>query len=162
MICHASFLIDRLTFAGGRAKGFARIAQVKKHLNVAGLLRFVAPPEMAPPTPPSSPPLPYAARFRTAPHDNKYPLAGSFRPFVARPSFPCVGAKSALAKGQLQFIVARDIQSGWDDMRIYPALFNFAKRYRTRKKPFQSFVVRFRGPQSRTATRSEKHTSELP
>jgi FPC/CPF motif-containing protein YcgG len=80
--------------------------------------------------------------------DNEDPLAAKFRQFVARPGFPCVGAKSALAKRQLQFVVARDITSAWDDLRIYPALFNFAKAYRSHKTLFQSFIVLFRGPRS--------------
>jgi hypothetical protein len=80
--------------------------------------------------------------------DNSDPLAAKFRGFLANPRFPCVGAKAALAKGQLQFIVARDIRSAWDDMRIYPALFNFAKRDRARNRQYQSFVVIFRGPLS--------------
>lgn len=80
--------------------------------------------------------------------DNDDYLAGKFRQFIARPGFPCVGAKSALAKRQLQFIVARDIASAWDDLRIYPALFNFAAAYRSRKTLFQSLVVLFRGPRS--------------
>ena len=80
--------------------------------------------------------------------DNDDFLAGKFRQFIARPGFPCVGAKSALARRQLQFIVARDIASAWDDLRIYPALFNFAKVYRSRKTLFQSFVVLFRGSRS--------------
>jgi FPC/CPF motif-containing protein YcgG len=78
--------------------------------------------------------------------DNNDPLADDFRAFLAGPDFPCLGAKSALAKGQLQFVVARDITSAWDDLRIYPALFNFAEGYRADKKLFQSLVVVFRGP----------------
>jgi FPC/CPF motif-containing protein YcgG len=82
--------------------------------------------------------------------DNDHPLAMKFRQFVAKPTFPCVGAKAALSRGQLDFVVARDITSAWDDLRIYPALFNFAKRYRPRRKLFQSFVVIFQGPRSLT------------
>lgn len=80
--------------------------------------------------------------------DNDHPLAAKFRRFIAKPSFPCVGAKSALSRGQLSFVIARDITSAWDDLRIYPALFNFAKSYRPRRKLFQSFVVIFQGPRS--------------
>ncbi len=80
--------------------------------------------------------------------DNDDPLAICFRRFVGRPTFPCVGAKSALSKSQISFVVARDITSAWDDLRIYPALFNFANSYRPRKKLFQSFVVLFRGPRT--------------
>lgn len=88
--------------------------------------------------------------------DNDDPLAENFRRFIARPGFPCVGAKSALAKGQLQFVVARDITSGWDDLRIYPALFNFARAYQQRKRLFQSFVVLFRGPRRLSETEFER------
>jgi FPC/CPF motif-containing protein YcgG len=80
--------------------------------------------------------------------DNSDPLAEEFRAFLARPEFPCVGAKSALARDQIQFLVARDITSAWDDLRIYPALFNFAELYRSQPSLFQSFVVLFKGPGS--------------
>lgn len=80
--------------------------------------------------------------------DNDHPLADKFRRFIARPTFPCVGAKAALARDQLSFVVARDITSAWDDLRIYPALFNFARSYRPRRKLFQSFIVLFQGPRS--------------
>jgi FPC/CPF motif-containing protein YcgG len=88
--------------------------------------------------------------------DNDDPLAKKFRRFIARPGFPCVGAKSALAKNQLQFVVARDMTSAWDDLRIYPALFNFAKAYQARKRLFQSFVVLFRGPRRLTEAEYER------
>jgi FPC/CPF motif-containing protein YcgG len=78
--------------------------------------------------------------------DNGDPLAEAFRDFLIRPEFPCVGAKAALARGQIQFLVARDMTSAWDDLRIYPALFNFAGLYRAQPALFQSFVVLFRGP----------------
>ena len=78
--------------------------------------------------------------------DNHHPLADQFRQFVRRTSFPCVGAKSALARNQMLFIVARTITSAWDDMRIYPALFNFAKAYAAHPKLYQSFIVLFQGP----------------
>lgn len=78
--------------------------------------------------------------------DNDHRLADSFREFVVRQDFPCVGAKSALARGQMQFMVARDVSSAWDDLRIYSALFNFAQTYRAQPALFQSLVVLFRGP----------------
>ena len=78
--------------------------------------------------------------------DNRDPLADEFRTFLARKDFPCIGAKSALANGKLQFIVARDITPAWDDLRIYAALFNFVENYRAQRALFQSFVVLFQGP----------------
>lgn len=88
--------------------------------------------------------------------DDDDPLAGQFRQFVARSSFPCVGAKAALAKGRLRFVVARDITSAWDDLRIYPALFDLARAYRSRPQLFQSFVVLFRGPRNLSEVEYER------
>jgi len=78
--------------------------------------------------------------------DNADPLAEEFRLFVAQRDFPCVGAKAALARGHLHFLIARDITSAWDDLRIYPALSRFSELYRHNQALFQSFVVIFRGP----------------
>jgi FPC/CPF motif-containing protein YcgG len=78
--------------------------------------------------------------------DREHPLAEAFRAFIKDPPFPCVGAKSALSKGKLQILVARNITSGWDDLRIYPALLDFVAQYRQRPDLFQSFAVIFEGP----------------
>ena len=76
-------------------------------------------------------------------NDNGHPLADRFRRHIRQTRFPCVGAKSALARGRMEIMVARDIGSSWDDLRIYQALFNFARAYRRRPRPYQSFVVIF-------------------
>lgn len=73
-------------------------------------------------------------------------LEAEFRGMVAQTSFPCVGAKSALSKGQLHTIVARDIRSNWDDRRIYAGLMDIVSRYRADRKLFQSFAVLFKSP----------------
>jgi FPC/CPF motif-containing protein YcgG len=78
--------------------------------------------------------------------DDQHPLAARFRDFVRDRAFPCVGAKSAVGRGQMKFVVARDIQSSWDDLRIYSALLEFATAYREDPKLFQSFVVLFEQP----------------
>lgn len=78
--------------------------------------------------------------------DTHHPKAAAFRAFIRDASFPCVGAKSALSKGQMRILVARDITSAWDDMRIYPAKMAFAARYREKPDLFQSFAVVFEGP----------------
>lgn len=80
------------------------------------------------------------------PDDRTHPSAQAFRDFIKHPPFPCVGAKSALSRGRLSIVVARDITSGWDDMRIYPALLAFIARYRRQPDLFQSFAVVFEGP----------------
>ena len=69
-----------------------------------------------------------------------------FSSFIRDRAFPCVGAKSALAKGQVEMHVARDIRSAWNDLPIHSALHAFAARYKAAPQLFQSFVVVFEGP----------------
>lgn len=78
--------------------------------------------------------------------DHDHPLGEAFRAFVQSKDFPCVGAKAALAKSQMSILVARDIQSSWDDLRIYPHLFRLAERYADNPKLFQTIVVIFESP----------------
>jgi uncharacterized protein len=84
--------------------------------------------------------------MRLPPDDRAHPHAEAFRAFVRDAPFPCVGAKSALSRGRLRIVVARDIRSGWDDMRIYPALLAFIASYKAQPGLFQSFAVVFEGP----------------
>jgi hypothetical protein len=88
--------------------------------------------------------------------DRQHPLAERFRAFVKARAFPCVGAKSAIGRGQMKFIVARDIQSSWDDLRIYSALLQFAIAYCDDPKLFQSFVVLFEQPAQLTEDQFER------
>lgn len=85
----------------------------------------------------------------------EHPLATRFTDFVGDPAFPCVGAKSALSKGQLHIIVARDLSSGWDDLRIWPALHALAQGYKADPKLFQSLAVIFEGPRDLSETAFE-------
>ena len=75
--------------------------------------------------------------------DSAHPLADTFRSFIREPSFPCVGAKSALGRDNLRIIVARSMRSGWDDLRILPSLMELADAYRADPEPFQSLAVVF-------------------
>ena len=83
----------------------------------------------------------------TRPGNDRHPLAERFRAFIATPGFSCVGAKSALARDQLRIMVARDISSAWDDLRILPELIDFVRAYREDRRLYQSFVVLFEGPE---------------
>jgi FPC/CPF motif-containing protein YcgG len=71
------------------------------------------------------------------------PLARRFREFIQDRNFPCVGAKSALAKGNMRIITGRDLRSAWDDLRILPALLGIARDYALDPVPFQSLAVVF-------------------
>jgi FPC/CPF motif-containing protein YcgG len=84
------------------------------------------------------------------------PLAHRFRSFITDPSFPCVGAKAALKRDGMRFIVARDFRSAWDDLRIIPALFDLAASYRAEPELFQSLVVLFEKGAPRDEQRFEQ------
>ena len=88
--------------------------------------------------------------------DALHPLAERFRAFVKDQAFPCVGAKSAIGRGQMTFVVARDIRSAWDDLRIYEALLKFATAYADDPRLFQSFVVLFEAPAFSTEAQFEQ------
>lgn len=77
--------------------------------------------------------------------------------FIEAPAFPCVGAKSALGKGQLDTYVARSIDSAWNDVEIQDRIMQFAWRYREQPKLFTSFAVIFQGPDDLDELRFEKH-----
>jgi uncharacterized protein len=89
--------------------------------------------------------------------DAHHPLARSFRDFVQNPAFPCVGAKSALSRGQIRIVVARDLTSSWDDLRIYPALLAFVSRYKREPGLFRSFAVIFEAPTRLSEPDFERH-----
>lgn len=76
-------------------------------------------------------------------NETDHPLAVAFQQFVRSEPFPCVGAKSALARGQMRFVVGRDISSAWDDLKIYPHLLALAKGYKAAPTLYQSLVVLF-------------------
>ncbi len=75
--------------------------------------------------------------------DNDHPVASEFRDMVQTPEFPCVGAKAALSKAQMDILVCRDITSGWDDLRIHPALIEVIDRYTVDNGIFRTLAVIF-------------------
>ncbi|WP_448657889.1 guanitoxin biosynthesis heme-dependent pre-guanitoxin N-hydroxylase GntA [Sphingomonas sp. CJ99] len=68
--------------------------------------------------------------------------------YVEQRSFPCVGAKAALARGTLEVLACSSIDSAWDDVRIHDRLLQFAQEYRQDKGLYRSFAVIFEGPDS--------------
>lgn len=61
-------------------------------------------------------------------------------------AFPCVGAKSAMARGTLDVLACSRIDSAWDDVRIHDALMRLAENYRRDQAMYRSFAVVFEGP----------------
>jgi FPC/CPF motif-containing protein YcgG len=69
-----------------------------------------------------------------------------FMSMIADADFPCVGAKSAAARGNLQIVRARDITSGWNDLQITHDLLEWSWRYKEDKGDLRSLAVIFDGP----------------
>jgi len=61
-------------------------------------------------------------------------------------SFPCIGAKAAMAKRQLQCFVGRDIRSAHDDAAIVEFLYKFVDQFRTGQSALSSAAVIFNNP----------------
>lgn len=92
-----------------------------------------------------------------SPFTDHHPLIDQLRHTIAAPLFPCVGAKSALSKGQIKAVVARSITSAWNDLAIHAALLRFVADYRRDKKLFQSLAVIFEGPRTLDESAFEGH-----
>ena len=92
--------------------------------------------------------------------DADHPLAHDLRHFIGAPAFPCVGAKAALSRDQIAVVVARDITSAWDDLRIYPLLLDFVDAYKAEPTLFRSFAVVFESPRTLTEPQFEHHLWE--
>ena len=73
----------------------------------------------------------------------RHPRINAFEDFVRDPSFPCVGAKAALSKRQMTYVVARDIRTAWDDFDIHTAIRGIVNLYRENPAPFRSLAVIF-------------------
>ena len=80
-------------------------------------------------------------------HHAQDELQAMMHAMVDAPSFPCVGAKAALARGTLQVLACNRIDSAWDDLRIHDGLMAFAAAYREAPALFRSFAVVFEGPE---------------
>lgn len=65
---------------------------------------------------------------------------------IALPDFPCVGAKSALARGTLKTLVCHSLDSGWDDLRIHRELMDWADAYKADPTGLRSLAVVFSQP----------------
>lgn len=69
-----------------------------------------------------------------------------FRQFIADTTFPCVGAKSALARGTLKIVPCVAIDSAWDDLRMHRELLKWAFVYAADPGLFRSIAFVFEGP----------------
>lgn len=73
-------------------------------------------------------------------------MCQSLRDFIESSEFPCVGAKSALARDALSVFTAGDIDLPMDDVDIHRALRDFSQSLDPDSPIVRSFVVIFDGP----------------
>lgn len=71
-------------------------------------------------------------------------IAAELKDFVAQPDFPCVGAKAALRRHQLEVLVASDIRRDAYDRLITRRLQDFASQYDPDEKMFVSQAIIYR------------------
>lgn len=71
-------------------------------------------------------------------NDNIKEIEQSYQDFINVQSFPCIGAKAALAKGGVNCMVAGHIACPTDDMRILDYLYAFTERFKTDRLKLQS------------------------
>lgn len=75
---------------------------------------------------------------------------------IAALEFPCVGAKSAMARGTLKVLACHSLDSSWDDLTIHQALLDWAAEYRSDPGGLRSLAVSFAGPDVLDETRFEE------
>ncbi|WP_240616952.1 guanitoxin biosynthesis heme-dependent pre-guanitoxin N-hydroxylase GntA [Sphingorhabdus sp. YGSMI21] len=75
---------------------------------------------------------------------------------ISQPQFPCVGAKSALARDNLKVIAGHSLDSNWDDLQIHRELLAWASEYRNSSEGLRSLAVIFDGPTDLSETEFEK------
>nr|WP_179408128.1 guanitoxin biosynthesis heme-dependent pre-guanitoxin N-hydroxylase GntA [Novosphingobium marinum] len=83
-------------------------------------------------------------------------LKDAFENWVKDPEFPCVGAKSALARGTLRTVVCWSVESGWDDLRMHRELMAWAKEYKKDPGLFRSLAFLFAQAPAMNEERFEK------
>lgn len=79
-------------------------------------------------------------------------LECAFKQFIQAQNYPCVGAKSALAKGNIRVVTVGKLADSADDLEIYKYLDAQASEYGRSRQIFQSLAILF----SENSHQSEK------
>ena len=69
-----------------------------------------------------------------------------FYSFIENDSFPCVGAKAALARNNIRVMVAEHFDRCAEDKEILSFAYNFIREYRKASNGFHSLVIIFKEP----------------
>lgn len=79
-----------------------------------------------------------------------------FEAFLQSKAYPCVGAKSALARDNMSFLGVGSMDSAADDLEIHQAVMDFGRSLMDEKGVVQSLVVFFSGPLDQSERDFEK------
>ncbi len=71
----------------------------------------------------------------------------AYKAYVDKKEFACIAAKAALARQQIQCMVAGHLACPKDDMEILQFIYGFIKEYRTSPDLYHSAAVIFGGPE---------------
>ncbi|WP_120715893.1 guanitoxin biosynthesis heme-dependent pre-guanitoxin N-hydroxylase GntA [Tsuneonella amylolytica] len=88
--------------------------------------------------------------------DERIALADEFRDWIRGEDFPCVGAKAAVARGNLTLVHARHLASAWNDLEIHRAILDWNRARAGDEGQLHSFAVIFDGPGDLSETRFER------
>ena len=77
---------------------------------------------------------------------NLQQIREAYNEFIGEKSFPCVGAKTALGKDQVQTLVVGNMCCPADDRKILSFLYDFIDAYRNSDSEFHSAAILFNGP----------------
>lgn len=83
--------------------------------------------------------MPIQANRRPAPDH-------ALRAMIAEPQFPCVGAKSVMARGALKIVSCQSLASYCDDTRIHAEMLDWGQTYRADPEEMRSLAVVFEAP----------------
>ncbi len=75
-------------------------------------------------------------------------IVNSFHSFISDALFPCVAAKDALSKDNIQIYIAQHIACPADDEGILAFLYTFTDAYRVVEKGFHSAAIIFEQPEN--------------
>jgi FPC/CPF motif-containing protein YcgG len=70
-------------------------------------------------------------------------LKQEFEQFIGHKAFPCVGAKTALAKDQIELFEGRSLLSPADDAELLSRLKAYIQNCRAEDAGFRSFIAVF-------------------
>lgn len=84
-------------------------------------------------------------------------LAEAFAAHIRDIEFPCVGAKSALARNTLKTFICHDVSSGWNDLDIHRELLAWSKAYEDDAEGLRSLAIIFRHSRKMSEEIFERH-----